>query len=85
MFLQPYNYKCSVTLPLVPWLGLWYVIVAFGGHNELLLNILPASVTPDRQQSKTLLTTDERGSKIIRYSVFDCQVATYVNSLFNSF
>ena len=30
--------------------------------------------TPDRQQSKTLLTIDERGSKVARNSVFDCQL-----------
>ena len=27
--------------------------------------------TPDRRQSKTLLTIDERGSKIVRKGVFD--------------
>ena len=31
--------------------------------------------TPDRQQSKTLLTIDERGSKIDRNSVFDCHLS----------
>ena len=29
-------------------------------------------VTPDRWQSKTLLTVDEHGSNIARNSVFDC-------------
>ena len=28
--------------------------------------------TPDRRQSKKLLTIDERGSEIARNSVFDC-------------
>ena len=31
--------------------------------------------TPDRRQSKTLLAIDERGSKIDRNSVFDCQLS----------
>ena len=31
-------------------------------------------ITQDRRQSKTLLTIDERGSKIDRYSVFDCHL-----------
>ena len=31
--------------------------------------------TPDRRQSKTLLTIDERGSKIARNSVFDCHLS----------
>ena len=31
-----------------------------------------AVITSGRRQSKTLLTTDERGSKIARNSVFDC-------------
>ena len=30
-----------------------------------------AHITPDRWRSKTLLTIDERGSKIARNSVFD--------------
>ena len=31
-------------------------------------------ITPDRRQSKTLLTVDERGSKLARNSIFDCQM-----------
>ena len=31
--------------------------------------------TPGRRQSKTLLTIDERGSKIARSSVFDCHLS----------
>ena len=31
--------------------------------------------TPDRRQSKTLSTIDKRGSKIDRYSVFDCHLS----------
>ena len=31
--------------------------------------------TPDRRQSKTLLTIDERGSKTARNSVFDCHLS----------
>ena len=31
--------------------------------------------TPGRRQSKTLLTIDERGSKIDRNSVFDCHLS----------
>ena len=33
------------------------------------------SLTLDRQQSKMLLTIDERGSKIARNSVFDCNLS----------
>ena len=33
------------------------------------------STTPDRWQSKTLLTIDERGSKFARNSVFDCHLS----------
>ena len=32
-------------------------------------------VTPGTRQSKTLLTLDERGSKINRNSVFDCHLS----------
>ena len=31
--------------------------------------------TPDRQQSKTLLTINEHGSKIARNSVFECHLS----------
>ena len=31
---------------------------------------------PDRRQTKTLLTIDERGSKINRNSVFDCHLSS---------
>ena len=33
------------------------------------------SLTPGRRQSKTLLTIDERGSRIARNSVFDCHLS----------
>ena len=32
-------------------------------------------VTPDRRQSKTILTIDERGSYIARNSIFDCHLS----------
>ena len=32
-------------------------------------------ITPDRRQSKTLLTVDERGSKLARNSIFDCHLS----------
>ena len=35
------------------------------------LNEACTIITPDKQQSKTLLKIDERGSKIVRNSVFD--------------
>ena len=56
--------SCSVSLPLVPWVGLWSVTVALTGHTHSLLSSLYAVNTPDRRQSKTLLTFEERGSKI---------------------
>ena len=34
-----------------------------------------ATITPDRRQSKTISTIDERGSKIDRNSVFDCHLS----------
>ena len=33
-----------------------------------------SNITPGRRKSKTLLTIDERGSKIDRNSVFDCHL-----------
>ena len=42
--------------------------VPYAGHPLII-------ITPDRRQSKTLLTVDERGSKIARYSVFDCHLS----------
>ena len=33
------------------------------------------NITPDRRQSKTLLTIVERGSKIARNSLFDCHLS----------
>ena len=47
--------------------------------------------TPDRRQSKTLLTIDERGLNIARNSVFDCHLSpvgrqmTIKNSATNDF
>ena len=32
-------------------------------------------ITPGRRQSKTLLTIDERRSKIVRNNVFDCHLS----------
>ena len=40
-------------------------------------------LTPDRWQSKTLLTIDERGSKAARNSAFDCHLSPVVNSVSN--
>ena len=34
-----------------------------------------AQITPDRRQSKTLLTFDQCGSKIDRNSVYDCHLS----------
>ena len=31
---------------------------------------------PDRQQSKTFLTIDKRGSKVAKNRVFDCHLST---------
>ena len=39
------------------------------------LKILCHRVTPDRRQSKTTLTIDERGSKTGRNGVFDCHLS----------
>ena len=47
--------------------------------------------TPDRRQSKTRLTIDDRGSKIARNGVFDCHLSpvgrqmTIENSVSNDF
>ena len=32
-------------------------------------------IIPDRRQTKTLLTIDEHGSKIVRNRVFDCNLS----------
>ena len=44
-------------------------------------------ITPDRWQSKTLLTIDERGIKIARNSNFDCDLSPVgiENSVFSYF
>ena len=48
-------------------------------------------ITPDRRQSKMLLTIDERGAKIARNSVFYCYLSpvggqmAIENSVFNDF
>ena len=39
------------------------------------LGVLALVSTPDRRQSKPFLTVSERGSKITRYSVFDCHLS----------
>ena len=41
----------------------------------LVLIALASNNTPGRRQSKTLLTIDERGSKIARNSIFDCHLS----------
>ena len=38
-------------------------------HNEYRI------ITPDRRQSKTVLTIDDHGSKLARNSVFDCYLS----------
>ena len=50
--------------------------------NKLRWNLLAPTIffnlytnTPGRRQSKTLLTIDERGSKIAKKSVFDCHLS----------
>ena len=40
--------------------------------------------TPDRRQSKTLLTIDQRGSKISRNSVFDCHLSPVGETMFSN-
>ena len=42
---------------------------------SLKLQFQETYITPGRRQSKTLLTVDERGSKIARNSVFDCHLS----------
>ena len=49
---------------------------------------MPVSInTPDRRQSKTHLTIGERGSKIAKNSVFDCNLSPVAieNSVLNDF
>ena len=41
--------------------------------------------TPDRRQSKTLLTIDKHRLKITRNSVSDCHLSSVGNSISNSF
>ena len=41
----------------------------------LAVSCVGRDLTPGRRQSKTLLTIDERGSKIARNSVFDCPLS----------
>ena len=49
----------------------------FYGEMTKLFNYnkLGSFITPDRRQSKTLWASDERGSQITRYSVFDCHLS----------
>ena len=65
-----------------------------GFENSTLNEMLADILTPDRWQSKTLLTIEERGSKIVRNSVFDCQltpdwrqmaIKTFLNYISNNF
>ena len=48
------------------------------------INSKNTQFTPDRQHSKTILSIDERGSKIDRNNVFDCLMAikNYVSNYF---
>ena len=48
------------------------------------INSKSTQFTPDRQHSKTILSIDERGSKIDRNNVFDCLMAIkiYVSNYF---
>ena len=56
------------------------MIVALPGpvhiHLFLIAVVAHRIGTPDMRQSKTLLTIDERGSKIARNSGFDCHLST---------
>ena len=45
------------------------------GHLEFLLLICSDGSTPDRQQSKRLLTIHKCGSKITRNSALDCHLS----------
>ena len=69
-------------------LWLWYFLIIltyyFVSVHELTVYLFNrwhvaieglAVITPDGQQSKTLLTIDERWSKIARNSVFDCYLS----------
>ena len=55
---------------------LHYTIVKCLNMNVYNSNFRKNKITPDRRQSKTLLTIDERGSKIDRNSVFDCHLSS---------
>ena len=44
-------------------------------HMDATRNEKNTITTPGRRQSKTLLTIDERGSKIARNSVYDCHLS----------
>ena len=62
-------FKVSLKLSGQIYYGLSSLLITTG---EILLHFF----TPDRRQSKTHLTIDERGSKITRNSVFDKQSKT---------
>ena len=48
----------------------------YGSYQNCLIFCLTIFLfTPGRRQSKSLLTIDERGSKIARNSVFDCHLS----------
>ena len=47
---------------------------AMSGSHEAEVQVI-IFTTPGRQQTKTLSTIDERGSKIDRNSVFDCHLS----------
>ena len=64
----------------------------FAGPRKSLLNLYAHTIfTPGRRQSKTLFAIDERGSKIVRNSVFDWHLSpierqmAFENSVSNDF
>ena len=44
-------------------------------YSQVPLVDVSSKLTPGKRQSKTLLTIEERGSKIVRNSVFDCHLS----------
>ena len=46
-----------------------------GVHTNISNSFIIPTNTPERRQSKTLLTIDKRGSKIARNSIFDCYLS----------
>ena len=88
-FLITYQAKCSFmmytvfSLSLFPFvyqhvkvivLELTYLSLDFE-QMLFLIFYINSFITPDRRQSKTLLTIDERGPKIARNSIIDCHLS----------